>query len=198
MKDKNLHFNNPIIQLIHELEYDYGSIYKELTNQNLSSSENAICVDEPLSKDLALFFPERSKYKDSLFTLTSDLDDAYENGYSSFYDTTSWYPFLYTERTEYEESVEDGRCEIKNIVIYKSQFMYDEFCAWIDDEIECESLNKKEASSLKEEVLAIYQEYTYLNKNNLDYAYFEVLRFLIDYYKKRGTNNVKLKIRKSN
>ena len=85
--------------------------------------------------------------------------------------------------------------DISEAIVLKN---FEDRIVWIDDEIECESLNKKEASSLKEEVLAIYQEYTYLNKNNLDYAYFEVLRFLIDYYKKRGTNNVKLKIRKSN
>lgn len=185
MRDKNLNFNNSIIQIIHELEYDYRSIYKELTNRELSLSENAICVDKHLSEDLALFFPERSKYKDSLFSLTSKLDEFYDNGYSSFYDTAGWYPFLYTERTEYEESVEDGRCEIKNIVIYKSQFMYDEFWTWVDDEVECNSLNEKEASLLKEEVLTVYQEYTYLNRNNLDYAYFEVLKFLIKYFSNR-------------
>lgn len=176
-------FKNSTIELIYNLEHDYEFIYKKLTNNDLDPIGNCIYwKDEELAKDLSMFFSDQSKYTNDHFVLACKLNDVYPSECCDLFDSVGWYPFLYVERTESNSTNQKGYTEVKNIIIFKSKFDYARFIEWIEDETEYGTISKEDSTILRNEVNRIYESNSHLNKNNLDYAYFEVLKYMIKFF----------------
>lgn len=191
-------FNNSILGFVHELKYDFDGLYERIYNRKIYAGENWInLADESFAADLASFFEGNNAHTNVLYNLTNKLNQVIFSDISEFslFSICGFLPFLECKGFEYSYTIKQGFSSSKHSTILASSFSQESFNCWIDDETKLDSATKE---FLKDEVLRVHTESTRGFDNGIDYAYIDVISYLINFfeYYNKLVNHVKKESKK--
>lgn len=181
--------NNGLLQLVCALKNDFEGLctYTHKGKPSRFGESYVSITDEGVAEDLSKIFFANHVHTQTVINLVYQMDDLVNETISDdkIVCNRGWFPFLICSTFKHEHFTDNGRCEITYRTILASAFDIEDFNSWVDEETNFDFPTKE---VLKLGVQQAYKSSERGHENGLDYAYLDVILYLIKFFESYKTH----------